>query len=45
VEVSWDGKSGALEHEFDARGFRPGCDPKQKPNFSLRRVRLKRRKK
>ncbi len=45
VEVTWDGKSGSLEHEFDARGFRPGCDPKQKPTFSLRRVRLKRRKK
>ena len=41
VEVTWQGKHGGLEHAFNARGFRPGCDPKQKPSFSLRRVRMK----
>ena len=41
VEATWKGKSGSLTHEFDATGFRPGCDPNRKPNFSLRQVRLK----
>ncbi|MFH2006869.1 MAG: VWA domain-containing protein [bacterium] len=41
IEVTYDGKSGSLEHEFDARGFGPNCDPKRKPSFSLRQVRLK----
>jgi uncharacterized protein YegL len=43
VKVSYKGKSGSIEHTFNAKGFRPGCDPKRRPNFSLRRVRLKRK--
>ncbi len=43
VKVTHKGKSGSIEHTFNAKGFRPGCDPKRKPNFSLRRVRLKRK--
>ena len=43
VKVTFKGKSGSLEHEFNAKGFRAGCDPKRRPNFSLRRVRLKKR--
>jgi hypothetical protein len=43
VKVTYKGASGSIEHEFNAKGFRPKCDPKRKPNFSLRRVRLKRK--
>jgi len=43
VKVTYKGKSGSIEHKFNAKGFRPGCNPKRKPNFSLRRVRLKRK--
>lgn len=35
-----DGKSGALEYDFDATGFGPQCDPTRKPNFDVRRPRL-----
>jgi len=42
VKVSYKGKSGSIDHAFDAKGFRAGCDPKRKPSFSLRRVRLRR---
>jgi len=41
VEVSFKGDSGSLSHEFDAKGFRPKCDPKRKPNFSVGRVTLR----
>lgn len=44
VEAHFQGKSGSLEHQFNARGFGPGCDPKQRPSFSLSRVRLRHRK-
>ncbi len=43
VKVSYKGKSGSIEHEFNAKGFRAGCNPKRRPNFSLRRVRMKRK--
>ncbi len=37
IEAVVDGKSGALSYEFDARGFRPNCDPTKKPKFDIRR--------
>jgi hypothetical protein len=41
VEVTYEGLRGSLTHEFDADGFRPGCDPNRKPRFSLKRIRLR----
>lgn len=41
VDVRYQGKTGSLSHEFNAKGFGPKCDPNQKPRFSLRRVRFK----
>lgn len=32
------GQSGSLAHEFDATGFKPGCDPKTKPSFAVGRL-------
>jgi len=39
VEANVDGKNGSLVYEFNARGFRPDCDPTQKPRFNVRRPR------
>jgi len=44
VEAHFQGKRGTLEHSFNARGFGPGCDPRQRPSFSLSRVRLRHRR-
>ncbi|MEW5742549.1 MAG: VWA domain-containing protein [Myxococcota bacterium] len=35
------GATGKLEHEFDATGFGPECDPNRKPAFDVRRPHLK----
>ena len=40
VEALFQGKSGALSHEFDATGFQPNCDPNRRPNFSADRLRV-----
>lgn len=38
VEASTpDGARGWLEHEFDATGFGPNCDPNTPPSFDIRR--------
>ena len=37
IETSAGGKSGAMEYDFDARGFGPNCDPNRAPTFNLRR--------
>ena len=37
IEASAKGGSGDLSYEFTADGFRPNCDPEQKPNFNLKR--------
>lgn len=37
ISTTWKGKSGELTYQFDARGFRPDCDPTKKPSFSLKR--------
>jgi hypothetical protein len=36
VEAVYEGKSGALSHEFNAAGFRAPCDPNQPPAFRIR---------
>jgi VWFA-related protein len=41
VEAVSEGLSGSLEHQFNAEGFGPKCNPKQKPNFSVGRIRIK----
>jgi VWFA-related protein len=41
VEVEAASKSGSLEHQFDANGFGPKCDPNKKPVFSIGRIRIK----
>ncbi|HSQ40698.1 MAG TPA: VWA domain-containing protein [Fibrobacteraceae bacterium] len=38
IEAFDEKLSGRLEHEFDATGFGPGCDPGQKPTFKAARV-------
>jgi hypothetical protein len=43
VEAEFDGKTGYLEREFNASGFRAPCDPTKKPSFSLRRPRARKR--
>ncbi len=35
VEARKDGKTGRAEHEFDATGFGPQCDPGKKPSFPI----------
>lgn len=35
-----DGRSGRLEHFFDATGFGPECDPNRKPAFDVRHPKL-----
>lgn len=37
IETTAQGATGAYEHEFDARGFGPKCDPTRPPSFSLKR--------
>jgi hypothetical protein len=37
IATEVDGRSGSLTYHFNARGFRPDCDPNQKPNFSTSR--------
>lgn len=39
IEAEHDGKSGDLTYEFDAKGFKPRCDPTKKPAFDVRRPR------
>jgi hypothetical protein len=39
VEVTTAGQSGHLDHEFEADGFGPNCDPKKRPNFPIGRLR------
>jgi hypothetical protein len=38
VEAAFQGKSGALEHPFDASGFAPNCDPNRRPTFNADRL-------
>ena len=35
IEAKKDGKTGHAEHEFDATGFAPQCDPAKKPSFPI----------
>ncbi len=35
IEAHKDGKTGHAEHEFDATGFGPQCDPAKKPTFPI----------
>jgi hypothetical protein len=37
IEAVVDGERGSLTYEFDAKGFRPNCDPTKKPRFDVRR--------
>jgi hypothetical protein len=37
IETEFDGKHGSVTYHFNARGFRPNCDPTQKPSFSTSR--------
>ena len=39
IEADVNGKKGSLEHEFDARGFGPNCDPNRPPAFNVKRPR------
>lgn len=41
IEVEANGQTGSLEHQFDAAGFAPRCDPNTRPNFPIGRIRLK----
>ena len=41
VEAIKDGAKGRLEYHFDARGFRPNCNPNQKPTFNVHRPRMR----
>ena len=43
IEAEVEGKTGSLTYEFDARGFRPSCDPEKRPAFDVRRPRQARR--
>lgn len=40
VEVLAGEQSGSLEHQFNADGFGPRCDPNRKPNFPIGRIRM-----
>lgn len=42
ISTTWNGKSGELTYDFNARGFGPNCDPTKKPSFSLDRPRASR---
>jgi len=37
IETNHEGQSGSLTYRFNARGFRPNCDPNQKPTFNTSR--------
>jgi hypothetical protein len=37
IETNVNGKSGAQEYKFDARGFGPNCDPTRQPSFNVKR--------
>lgn len=37
IEANADGKTGSVEHKFDARGFGPNCDPNRPPAFNVHR--------
>ena len=39
IEAVANGKSGTLEYEFDANGFKPECDPNRPPRFNVKRPR------
>lgn len=39
IEAEHEGHEGSLTYEFDARGFKPRCDPTKKPAFDVRRPR------
>jgi len=39
IEAAHDGRVGSLQYEFDAKGFRPNCDPTKPPSFDVRRPR------
>jgi len=39
IEAQYEGKTGTLNYEFDANGFRPQCNPEKKPRFDIRRPR------
>jgi hypothetical protein len=38
VEAHSQNQSGYLEHEFEADGFTPNCDPQKKPNFPVGKI-------
>lgn len=40
IEAVWKGKRGRLKKHFNAAGFGPNCDPKQKPAFDVRHPRI-----
>jgi hypothetical protein len=40
IEAEYEGKTGSLEYEFDAKGFRPNCNPEKKPSFDVRRPKI-----
>ena len=35
IEANGAGSSGRLSYQFNANGFGPNCDPKQKPAFDV----------
>jgi hypothetical protein len=35
VQAIFKGQTGHLEHEFEAEGFGPSCDPQKKPSFPI----------
>lgn len=41
IEAVSDGRRGRLRHRFNAAGFGPSCDPRQKPAFDVRHPRLR----
>jgi hypothetical protein len=41
VEAHAENLSGSIEHQFNAEGFGPKCNPKQKPNFPVGRIKIK----
>jgi uncharacterized protein YegL len=41
VEANVNGKSGAQEYKFNARGFGPNCDPTRPPSFNIKRPQRK----
>ena len=42
IEANYDGKSGSLTYDFNAKGFKPNCNPEKKPRFNIRRPRAQR---